>query len=417
MTRVIILGALALIGMLVVQAIWLSRSLDSQKRQFAHTTQTALRATALSIIKYNGGDTNQLQPVERLSSNYFVVPMNEPIQPSLLKSLLKREFELRNIQQDFEFSIYDCSNEKIVFGSQIQNEKVSAEVMNFPTINKDEYYFSVLFPGISFQLIQEMNIWLISVVILLIIVSVFAFTVIAFFKQKRLTDFQRDFINNMTHEFKTPLSTISICTEVLSQRNIIEEPSRLQQYTGFIKKETERMTTQVQKLLQVSKLENHELELEFSEVDISALVHETASFFYPKVENLNGTLTIEAAHDIKLYTDAFHLSNALHNLLDNALKYIGETTPEIKVKVEEQAKHISISVVDNGLGISISQQKLIFNRFYRVPTGDRHDVKGFGLGLHYVMFIMEKLGGRVSVESKIGKGSTFRLIVQKDGIS
>lgn len=233
-SKIIILGTVALVGMLVVQGIWLAKSLDSRKRQFTQNVQSALQASATAIINYNQGDATTLQPIEQLSSNYFVVLINDAVQPDLLKSVLLSEFNKRNIKETFEFSIYDCSTEKIVFGGFISQDEQSVIASRFQNIAKDDYYFSVLFPNISFQLINEMSIWLSSSFILLLIVSIFTYTVFALFKQKKLADFQRDFINNMTHEFKTPLAAIGASSEMMMTENM--EQTRLKQHVAIIHK-------------------------------------------------------------------------------------------------------------------------------------------------------------------------------------
>jgi two-component system phosphate regulon sensor histidine kinase PhoR len=257
------------------------------------------------------------------------VPINDAIQPSLLKSVLLSEFNRRNIRETFEFSIYDCSNEKIVFGSYISQNDQALINSEFPDITKDDYYFSVLFPNISFQLINEMSIWLSSSFILLLIVSVFVYTVVALFRQKKLADFQRDFINNMAHEFKTPLAAIGASSEMMLHEEM--ESNRRKQHICLINKETVRLTHQVDQFLQISKLD--------------------------------------------------------------------KASPELNIT----------SINDNGKGILKADRNFIFDKFYRISTGDIHDVKGFGLGLYYVKMMTKLLGGDIHLERSDDSGSTFVL--------
>ncbi|MBK6265537.1 HAMP domain-containing histidine kinase [Marivirga sp. S37H4] len=408
-SRIIILGTIALIGMLIVQSIWLSRSLDSRKRQFTQNVQAALRATSEAIISSNEANSKQMHPVEQLSSNYFVVMINGAIQPETLKTLLIRELTLRNVNLDFEFSIYDCSNEKLVFGNYISNEAKQKLGTEFPEINKDDYYFSVLFPSISFQLIQEMQIWVISIIILLIIVIIFSYTVYALFKQKRLSEIQKDFINNMTHEFKTPLTAISVCAEVISDKNILNDQERLWQYTSIIHKEAERLAGHVQKLLQASKIEQKVVQLNISEVEVSSLINECIEQLKPVFEKAGGRVTFtENLKGLKLRTDAFHLGNMIYNLLDNAIKYGGDPAL-IEINSATNGNEVQISISDNGGGILKKQQQNIFERFFRVTSGDIHDVKGFGLGLFYVKQMSKVLKGDVFIQKSDESGSIFIL--------
>lgn len=405
-SKIIILGAIALVGMLFVQGVWLANSLDSRKRQFSQNVQAALQAASTSIIKYNGGDITTLQPIEQLSSNYFVVPINDAIQPSLLKSVLLSEFNRRNIRETFEFSIYDCSNEKIVFGSYISQNDQALINSEFPDITKDDYYFSVLFPNISFQLINEMSIWLSSSFILLLIVSVFVYTVVALFRQKKLADFQRDFINNMAHEFKTPLAAIGASSEMMLHEEM--ESKRRKQHISLINKETVRLTHQVDQFLQISKLDKASPELNITSINLQELITACANQFSWLIKKKNGTIHMELPEEeIYISTDKSHLSYCVHNLIDNAIKY-GGMPPRVLIELRQEG-NCKISIKDNGKGISKADRNFIFDKFYRISTGDIHDVKGFGLGLYYVKMMTKLLGGDIHLERSDDSGSTFVL--------
>jgi len=411
-SKIIILGTIALIGMLLVQGIWLAKSLDSRKSQFTQNVQSALRASTNAIIKYNGANTSMQQPIEQLSSNYFVVPINDTLQPSLLKSVLLSEFKLRNIDQAFEFSIYDCSSENIVFGSYISQKDEASINAEFPEILKDDYYFSVLFPNISFQLINEMSLWLSSSFILLLIVSVFAYTVFALFRQKRLADFQRDFINNMTHEFKTPLAAIGASSEMMMANNM--QAGRRKQHVNIINKEATRLTKQVEQFLQLSKMEEFSPELKSESVNLSQLIVQCANHFDWALKEKGGKIEVNLPEqEIWLNTDKTHLANCLHNIIDNAIKYGGKP-PLVRINLEQLNQEQLITVSDNGSGISKNDQNLIFDRFYRISTGDVHDVKGFGLGLYYVKMMSELLNGEVYLSHSDEKGTKMALKIKND---
>ncbi|MFQ3214743.1 MAG: two-component system phosphate regulon sensor histidine kinase PhoR [Marivirga sp.] len=413
-SRIVVLGVLVLIGMLVIQAIWLKDSLDSRKNQFTQNVQAALRASASAIIEYNGGDVNAIQAVEQLSSNYFVVPINDAIQPQLLKTILVNEFKLRSVEETFEFSIYDCSNEKIVFGSYITQNEAAINAKEFPEIAKDDYYFSVLFPNISFQLINQMSIWLSSSVILVLIVIIYSYTLVLLLKQKSLSEFQRDFINNMTHEFKTPLASISASSEMIISEEM--KPERLKQYASIIYKEADRLTRQVEKFLNLSVMEERITELNLEQLNLTDLLEDAKNHFASTLTQKYGqlTYTINLVEPM-ITTDKVYISNCLFNLLDNALKYTDDA-PRINVKITTIDKaSIVIEISDNGFGIKVADQANLFDRFYRVSTGDLHNVKGFGLGLYYVKLMAKTLGGDVYLKKSDGLGSVFVLKVKDYG--
>ena len=406
--KLIVLGVITLIGMLAVQAVWLKSSLDSRQSQFSQNVQSALRASATTIIESNGGDASSLQPVEQLSSNYFVIPINDVIQPMVLKSILLSEFQLRGIDESFEFSIYDCSNEKLIFGNYVHKDEPIDGRADYPEIAKEDYYFSVLFPNISFQLISEMSLWVSSSLILLVIVVIYSFTLMMLLKQKLLADIQKDFINNMTHEFKTPLASISASSEMILKHDLT--PQRQEQYAQIIHKEAQRLTGQVEKFLDVSKLEEASLSINLSQFDLVELVEEALEHFNKEITAGANRLKVNnQLNDSIICSDRLYLSNCFFNLIDNAIKYGGKPLAVEVIIYQDQHNYFCIEVVDNGIGIPSKAQEDVFKRFYRVSTGDVHNVKGFGLGLHYAKSISEALGGDIILKSSSSRGSTFVL--------
>lgn len=229
------------------------------------------------------------------------------------------------------------------------------------------------------------------------------------YRQKKLSEMKNDFINNVTHEFKTPIATITFAVANIENEKVLQNPALIKQFTQVIKDENKRLNTQVEKVLQASILENKALELKKEKVDMQTIIQSLATAYEMKAGKEHFQTQFEALQTI-VTGDAFHLSNTISNLLDNALKYSGEEV-SITIATENTDKMLKISVIDAGIGISPAQQKLIFEKFYRVPTGNVHNVKGFGLGLSYVKAIVEQHKGRVEVESKAGKGSTFSVFL------
>ncbi|MBK6782783.1 MAG: HAMP domain-containing histidine kinase [Saprospiraceae bacterium] len=220
-----------------------------------------------------------------------------------------------------------------------------------------------------------------------------------------------DFINNMTHEFKTPIATISLASDSILSPGIMENTDKIKRFIGIIKQENARMLNQVEKVLQMAQIEKNDLNLKISGIHLHELIEEAIINAELKVQAKGGSIeTVFVAKQDEIEGDFTHISNIINNLLDNAEKYTPEK-PQIIVQTKNVKKGIEISVSDNGIGMSKESQKLIFEKFYRVHTGNVHDVKGFGLGLSYVKAMVEAHGGKVSVQSELGKGSNFTIFL------
>lgn len=415
---VIILAALSILGVVITQLFWVNRAFDLRSKQFTHNVNIALINTASVICELNGNDIAP-DPVEQLSSNYFIVNLNNKISPDILETVLKSEFNKREIANDFEYGIFDCANEEMVYGDYVnlnQDEPDQSDASRFPTLSKDAYYFGVYFPNKSADIAGQMGIWTFSSVVLLIVVIFFTYTIFVILKQKRLSEVQRDFINNMTHEFKTPISTISVSSEVLKDPKIIEQPARLLNYATIIQKESDRLRTQVDRVLQMATMDVETIALKKEEIDISEVLKSVCQNIKPALNEKNGHIVFE--NNVQKSTvlgDRLHLTNVFYNLLDNAVKYSSNDVSLMLSISDKQGQELEVRIKDTGEGISRENMKHIFNRFYRVPKGDVHDVKGFGLGLYYVQLIAKAHGGDITVESKVGIGTTFKLSIPYNG--
>ncbi len=252
-------------------------------------------------------------------------------------------------------------------------------------------------------------VFLASVLFTGLVLACFAYTIWVIFRQKRLSEMKTDFINNMTHEFKTPIATISLAADNITAPKVIGEPDRIRRFADIIRQENRRMNSQVEKVLQMALLDKKEVQLNLSEVDLNRIVGQVAGNFSLQIEEREGHLTIETeAENAVVEADLTHVTSMISNLLDNANKYSPEK-PEIKIATRNRPDGVEIRVSDKGLGISKEARRLIFDRFYRVHTGNVHNVKGFGLGLAYVKAMMAAHRGSVEVHSELGKGSEFVL--------
>ena len=232
---------------------------------------------------------------------------------------------------------------------------------------------------------------------------------VSLFRQKRLSEMKNDFINNMTHELKTPVSTISLASQMLKDESILKSPDVFKHVTGVIYDETKRLSFQVEKVLQMSLFDKQKTTLKMKELDVNDLVVSVANTHVLKVEKLGGTLDIDLqAENSTIKVDEMHFTNVLFNILDNALKYRKmDVAPELMIRTRNEGNKIIISMEDNGIGMKKEDAKKVFERFYRVHTGNRHDVKGFGLGLAYVKKIVTDVNGTIRAESELGKGTKF----------
>lgn len=416
---VIALAAVSIVGITVTQIYWVRKAFDLKENQFNTEVNQALENVATQIFEVNKMAMPANGLVNQESSNYFTVLVNGPIDSNLLGFLLKNEFDKRNITADYQYGIYNCADQCMTGGNYISptKNKIPTSVSELPSLKMDGYYFGVRFPQLEANLISQMGIWGFSSIVMVVVIFFFVYTLFVILKQRRLSEIQKDFINNMTHEFKTPLSTIAISTSVLKDPGIVQHPERLLNYATIIETESSRLKQQVERVLQMARLEKSDVGLKKENANLHQLIQEAVTNISMSLNSRQGSidLKLEASDAIAL-VDKLHFTNVIYNLLDNAIKYT-QTAPTITITTQNRHDQIMILVSDKGVGISPENQRKIFQRFYRVPTGNLHDVKGFGLGLNYVKLIVEAHKGKISVESSLGIGSTFTIVLPKESIS
>jgi len=404
---VIILAAISIAGITATQIYWVRKAFDLKENQFNHDVVSSLTSVANKISDINKTPSVANNPVKQFSTNYFVVLVNGPIDGNLLEFLLVTEFEKRHITASFEYGIYDCVEKCMAEGNYFSPQKINnrPQLREFPTWNNDGYYFGVLFSGVEANLLSQMGIWGFSSAVLLIVIFFFVYTMLVILRQRRLSEIQKDFINNMTHEFKTPISTIAISTHVLKDPAIVQFPERLLNYANIIENENHRLKQQVERVLQMARIEKEDLGLKKDVIDFHELIQEAVKNKSFSAADVEISLHLNALTP-SVKVDKLHMVNVLYNLLDNAIKY-NHNKPSIEIETSNRNKLLIIAIRDNGIGIQKENLKKIFNRFYRVPTGNLHDVKGFGLGLSYVKRIVEAHDGKVTVISEPEQGSQF----------
>ncbi|WP_113926025.1 sensor histidine kinase [Cognataquiflexum aquatile] len=335
-----------------------------------------------------------------------------------VKQILKNNLQEKGIEQPFELGII---NEKgklfpvtaTVDSFSLVNSKMQARLFPGDIIPQENFLF-IHFPNKRAYVFRQ--IWLpvlSSVLFIGVVIFCFVYAIRVIIRQKNLSEIKNDFINNMTHEFKTPIATVSLAVEALQDPELLNQESFRKRYLSIIKEENKRLGGQVEKVLQAATLEKKEFRLKLEYVDLTEILINAKSQFELQVENRGGKITLEnVMSDPNLMSDPFHLLHILNNLLDNANKYSKES-PIIHIKAWDQNGFAFVSIQDNGIGMSKEVTKKIFDKFYRVPTGNVHDVKGFGLGLSYVKTIIEAHKGEISVSSEPGKGSIFTIKLPK----
>ena len=438
---VVILGIISLVSILIVQMVWMRKTIAIQQtniaiqekedslnlKQFSEQAHIALRNLLEEISTQTADSSDLYGAVKQVRTNYFTVDINEELHPYYLETLLKKEFYDQNIHQDFQYGIYDCFTDSIVFGNLIKFTKDSLYAPVSDTITgitsaklswkKDGHYFTVYFPNVISESINNaeplISPWIYVSIIVLLVLVFFGYTLTVILRQKRLSEIKTDFINNMTHELKTPIATIALSSEMLLRNDFSNDEEKLKRYAGIIHKENKRLEMQVERVLNVAKLDKEHLVLAKEIMDIHELLVEAQENvnFNQSEQGVNVELNLNAESG-EINADPVHITNVIYNLLDNAVKYC-EGKPEIKITKKTEKKGILIEFIDNGIGMKREELNMIFDKFYRIPTGNLHNVKGFGLGLYYVKLIIQEHKGTIDVKSQIGKGTTFAIWLPK----
>lgn len=418
--RVVILGAIAILFVIGTQAYWVMRTWNVNERDFDRTVNIALLNVAKELSIVNQSVLPPQDLITRTSSNTYAVNINSQIDARNLEFYLRKHFESATLNEDFDYAIYDCHDEKMVYGKYISYSPASASDSttvkkgDFPTLEDATYFFVVRFPKRSAYLLGSMTLTVVLTVVSLLTVLFFIYSMIIILRQKRLSELQKDFINNMTHEFKTPISTIKVAADVFASHPLIQTDPRLTKYTQIMREQNNRLNTQVEKVLQITRIDRNTLELNMEIINLHELLETILPSIQVKIEGQNGRLEQQLlSKQPYIKSDTLHLTNIIHNLLDNAIKYCKDGKPEITVKTEDKDNSVRLTIEDHGIGIDKEHHKKVFQRFYRVPTGNIHNVKGFGLGLYYVKNIVQAQGWTMDLESEVNGGTSIHIDIPK----
>jgi two-component system, OmpR family, phosphate regulon sensor histidine kinase PhoR len=419
-TIIIIITLISVGGIIITQFMWVSRAVKMRTEQFADNVSTSLTRVVSGIEDYESTfvpDSSLIRVLERDSVVALGPAVSDYI--TVIDSLLTAELECLKIHEDYHYGVIDTSGYRMLFGDcneefvpQLLESRYQISLNSTRAYNGKPYMLSVHFPNEKQLIMRRMFIWLLllSGMFMLVVIICFLWIIFTILQQKKLSEMKNDFINNMTHEFKTPISTISMAAEMMMKPSIIDSPERVHKYANIIFDENLRLRNQVEQTLQISVFDRSEFRLKKVRVDVHKVIENSIDVFSLIIKERNGSIEGRLdATEHHIMADEVHFINVISNLLDNAIKYSPEA-PEVTVRTYNRDNGIVIIIQDKGVGISAENQKHIFKKFFRVHTGDIHSVRGYGLGLFYVKFVIEEHKGSINlVYSELQRGSTFEI--------
>ena len=415
---ILFVSSFALLGLVFTQTFWIREEIILGRKQFDHRVDNALTDVVNELRDYSDNASRfdaRITSFQRTGSGNIMDVMDT----ALLRVLVKKYTDYHGLGNQYYYAIYKSVNDSMVYhsaGFPVTGVSLMPYKACLSSICKDAYYHLALyFPYKNKAVFFEQGIWLgLTFLFLTIITFGVAVIIITYLQQKKLTEMKNDFINNITHEFKTPVSTIALASEVLMNSNSISQPERVKRYANIIHDENERMRQHVERVLEVAQQDFRKIKLNPAKVDVHKLLQNVIpGLCIEKSEQDVRVHNRLEASDPMVFADQMYVAGIITNITENAIKY-SEGVPELEVVTADQQEGILISFIDKGIGMSRESQKHIFDKFYRVPTGYVHNVKGFGLGLYYAKTMIEAHGGFISVTSELNKGSRFDVYLPRN---
>lgn len=395
----------------MAQLLWTKEAFTLEQKKLSQKVNIALLEVARKLYEGKDHESSCQNPVQKISNDYYIVNIQNDFEPDILEFYLRSEFKKVNIITDFEYAVYNCQSDEMVYGKYIsfsEKEKTKRTV-SFPKHKNLVYYFAIRFPNETTYLFSSMRFWFVLSIALILILLIYVYSIFTLLQQKKYSELQRDFINNMTHEFKTPLSSILIASKYLSEQNPIKDDKKLHTYTNIIINQSHKLNNHIEKILNVAKSDSAPLALKKEMILIVPIIEEVIENIQLKYPD--ATIKIETlSHDYKIEIDVFHFTNLVYNLLDNAVKYCNEK-PEITIAISSENNILKLAFIDNGIGILPKNLSFIFDKFYRAQNEKSNEVNGFGLGLYYVKEICNLHNWKIKVENNLANGITITLSI------
>jgi len=418
---IVTITGIALLGVIFIQFYWIRNAILLQEEQFDNRVRLALKGTVNQMYEYKSDTCDDgLFCSHNCRKKDSILPSG--INVEALKPLLKTEFSEVGLRGPYVYGIFNPKTmlaeyiSKPGYDKQLLNSKHTASLSCI--FKNDQMVLGAWFPDERNRALHSIFWWLLVCFFLLaVLVFGFIFNIYSFLRQKKMSEMKSDFVNNITHEFKTPIATISLASEMLLKPSVLASESKARKYAGIIYDENMRLKNQVEHVLQLAVLDRGAYNLKYEPMDMHQLIHKATDSFQLLVKERKGSVRLQLnAANHQVYADTMHIENIIINLLDNANKYSPDK-PDILISTFNRNDHIVVAVEDKGIGISSENQKHIFRKMYRVHTGNLHDVKGFGLGLYYVKRLVEAHNGNINLHSIPGKGSRFEISFPLDYLS
>lgn len=413
---IITLTVISLLGIIFLQVQWIRSAIHLKQDQLTTSVDNAMNNIADTIINRKSDPNFRMNfKGEKKYDSKNAITARQVLTRYEIMDLIRRSFSDEGLEQEFEYCITNEAAQTVLYSTGFRTEYLKSDDTYSKSIsgrissNNEILHINILQPEDYFQN-QLLMMILGAILFTAIIITAFVLTIRTMLNQKKLSEIKSDFINNMTHEFKTPIATIQLAGDALKNKKVLGDKESIQYYTQMIQEENRRMNKQVEKILNAAQLEKEELKLQLKHIEVHSILEKVCGNTQIKVENSGGTITTDLnASDSVIEADEVHFSNIIFNLVDNAIKYC-TAGPEVTIRTSNQGKNLHIKVIDNGIGMTKETTNQIFEKFYRAHTGNVHDVKGFGLGLAYVKRVVDAHEAKISVESKLNKGSTFSLV-------
>jgi len=418
---IVAITGIALAGVIFIQFYWIRNAVSLHEEQFDNRVRLALKSTVNQMFE-NRSVADADGPFFNQNSMQNDTLLNNVLNLNALKSIINDEFNEAGINESYVYGIYRLKASRVEFiskpGFENQLLKSVHEVSLSCIFKNDRLVLGAWIPDEKKQAMQSIFWWLLVCIFLLVVlVFGFIFSIYSFLRQKNISEVKSDFVNNITHEFKTPIATISLASEMLLKPSVLASETKARKYAGIIYDENIRLKNQVEHVLQLAVLDKGMYNLNYVSTDIHKLIHKVVDSFQLLVKERNGIVKLQLnAVNHRSYADEMHIENVIINLLDNAEKY-SPSDPDITISTFNRNDHIVVAVQDKGIGISNENQKRIFRKMFRIHTGNVHDVKGFGLGLYYVKHLVEAHNGNINLHSEPGKGSRFEISLPLDYLS